>query len=60
MTPRTPDQIRLELAYWKARQLAERRARRPIEAAYCAILAGALAWALGATPSPATRIDPEK
>lgn len=60
MTPRAPDAIRMEIAHWKARQLAERRAGRRLESAYCAIIVGALTWSLGLTPSPATRIDPEK
>jgi hypothetical protein len=66
MTP-TPAQLRAEIDRWKQRQvecrlLARSSPRRSdrrdfsIEAAFAAVIVGALAYALGDSPSPAVRI----
>lgn len=52
-------ELRAEQNRWKARIRECRAARQPIEAAYAAIIVGALAFALGEAPSAAVRIKVE-
>jgi hypothetical protein len=67
MTPPTPREIRAEQDRWKNRmrecrfrrsfaKSSDERADQSIEAAYAAIIVGALAYALGEARTAATRI----